>query len=62
MKLKLCSNVIADGCTQDSGTFTQYAGPVYQKRGECGEATAIMKTSSGASTALIDAVRGATAC
>ncbi|MEU9010288.1 hypothetical protein AB0D12_10965 [Streptomyces sp. NPDC048479] len=61
-ELKLCSNIIADGCTQDSGAFTQYAGPVHQKRGGCGEVTAIMKTSSGASTALIDAVRGTTAC
>ncbi|WP_406278140.1 hypothetical protein OHT93_36455 [Streptomyces sp. NBC_00191] len=62
MKIKLCSNWIADGCTQDSGTFSQYAGPVYQKRGGCGKVTAIMTNSASSSTALIDAVRSTTAC
>ncbi|MGK5632002.1 hypothetical protein [Streptomyces sp. URMC 123] len=61
MKIKLCSNYIADGCKEDSGTFSQYAGPVYQKRGGCGKVTAIMK-STASSPALIDAVRGTTAC
>ncbi|MGW6455705.1 hypothetical protein ACWF94_07205 [Streptomyces sp. NPDC055078] len=62
MKIKLCSNYIADGCTTDSGTFSQYAGPVYQTRGGCGKVTAIMKNSASSSTALVDAIRGTTAC
>ncbi|MEU3466026.1 hypothetical protein ABZ721_39575 [Streptomyces sp. NPDC006733] len=62
MKLKLCSNWIADGCAEDTGRFTSYAGPVYRARGGCGKVYAIMKTSAGSSTALIDAIRNATNC
>ncbi|WP_329417484.1 hypothetical protein [Streptomyces sp. NBC_01268] len=62
MKLKLCSNYIDDGCAEDVGNYSQYAGPVYRTRGGCGKVTAIMKNTSTSSTALIDAIRGATTC
>ncbi|WP_406340469.1 hypothetical protein [Streptomyces sp. NBC_00648] len=62
MKLKVCSNYIDDGCAEDVGNYTQYAGPVYRTRGGCGKVTAIMKNSSSSSAALIDAVRSATTC
>ncbi|OPC79217.1 hypothetical protein B4N89_34710 [Embleya scabrispora] len=61
MKLKLCSNWIADGCAEDSGNFSSYAGPVYRARGGCGKVYAIMRTSAGG-TVLIDAIRNATNC
>ncbi|MEU7137639.1 hypothetical protein [Streptomyces sp. NPDC046261] len=62
MKLKLCSNYTAVPCAVNEGTFSQYAGPVFQKKGGCGLVYAIMKTSKSASSAIIDAKRGATAC
>ncbi len=62
MKLKLCSNYTADGCASDEGTFSQYAGPVYRAHGGCGTVTALMKTTSGASTYIINAVRDTTNC
>lgn len=62
MKLKLCSNWIADGCAEDSGYFTQYAGPVYRARGGCGKVYAIMKDTPNSSGAIVDAIRPATVC
>ncbi|MFI6583015.1 hypothetical protein [Embleya sp. NPDC050493] len=62
MKLKLCSNWIADGCAEDVGNFTSYAGPVYRARGGCGKVYAIMKNSAGSGSALVDAIRNATNC
>ncbi|GGP31411.1 hypothetical protein GCM10018980_65520 [Streptomyces capoamus] len=62
MKIKLCSNYTADGCASDSGTFSEYAGPVYRARGGCGEVTALMKNSSSSSTYIINAVRDSTNC
>ncbi|WP_372409237.1 hypothetical protein [Streptomyces luteireticuli] len=62
MKLKLCSNYTAVPCSVDEGTFTKYAGPVYQKKGGCGYVYAIMKRSASASTAIIDRKLSATAC
>ncbi|MFD3652896.1 hypothetical protein [Streptomyces sp. NPDC058620] len=62
MKLKLCSNYTAVACTTDEGNFSQYAGPVFQSKGGCGNVTALMKTSSASTTYLINAVRSATTC
>lgn len=62
MKLKMCSNWIADGCAEDTGYFTQYAGPVYRARGGCGKVYAIMKESQNSSAAIVDAIRAATVC
>ncbi len=62
MKLKLCSNYTSEGCASDEGNFTQYAGPVYRNHGGCGTVTALMKTTSGSSTYIINAVRDTTAC
>ncbi|MFI1104326.1 hypothetical protein [Streptomyces melanogenes] len=62
MKLKMCSNWIADGCAEDTGYFAEYAGPVYRARGGCGKVYAIMKNSSSSTTALVDAIRASTVC
>lgn len=62
MKLKVCSNWIADGCAEDSGYFTQYAGPVYRARGGCGKVYAIMKNSASSTVAIVDAIRASTIC
>ncbi|MHC0431128.1 hypothetical protein ACX6XY_13190 [Streptomyces sp. O3] len=43
LRLKLCSNYTADPCDEDKGTFSSYAGPVYQKRGYCGQTLSQMK-------------------
>ncbi|MFF4224254.1 hypothetical protein ACFYZH_15510 [Streptomyces abikoensis] len=60
MKIKLCSNYTDTPCKSDEGWFSEYAGPVYQDRGGCGDVYAIMKDSAGG--VLIDAKRGATSC
>ncbi|MFJ3717246.1 hypothetical protein [Streptomyces sp. NPDC090057] len=62
MKIKLCSNYTAEGCASDSGTFSEYAGPVYRNHGGCGTVTSLMKTSSSASTYLINNVQDSTNC
>ncbi|MHC0430862.1 hypothetical protein ACX6XY_11815 [Streptomyces sp. O3] len=36
VEARLCSNYTSDGCDTNSGWFSSYAGPVYQKRGYCG--------------------------
>ncbi|MFC8421094.1 hypothetical protein ACFUN7_09475 [Streptomyces sp. NPDC057236] len=56
MKLQLCDNYTSTPCAVDQGTFSSYAGPVWQKPGGCGTVTALMKTSSSASTYLINRV------
>jgi hypothetical protein len=58
MKLQLCDNFTDTPCDVDQGTFSQYAGPVWQKPGGCGTVTALMKTSSTSSTYLINRVAG----
>ncbi|MFF4487206.1 hypothetical protein ACFY0F_12035 [Streptomyces sp. NPDC001544] len=62
MKIKMCSNYIAEGCDSDSGTFSEYAGPVYRNHGGCGEVTSLMKSSSSSSTYIINAIRDTTNC
>ncbi|MFE4370167.1 hypothetical protein ACFRMN_18380 [Streptomyces sp. NPDC056835] len=62
MKLKICPNTVGGACAQDEGNFSQYAGPVRLTNAMCGDITAIMKNTSSSSTALVDAVRGATPC
>ncbi|CAM5669825.1 hypothetical protein [Streptomyces coeruleorubidus] len=56
MKLQLCDNYTNTPCDVDQGTFSQYAGPVWQKPGGCGTVTALMKASSSSSTYLINRV------
>jgi hypothetical protein len=56
MKLQLCDNYTDTPCSVDQGTFSQYAGPVWQKPGGCGTVTALMKSSSTSSTYLINRV------
>ncbi|MFF4401767.1 hypothetical protein [Streptomyces sp. NPDC001480] len=62
MKIKLCSNYTAEGCAQDSGTFSEYAGPVYRNHGGCGTVTSLMKSSSSSSTYIINNVQDSTNC
>lgn len=56
MKLQLCDNYTNTPCDVDQGTFSQYAGPVWQKPGGCGTVTALMKASSSSSTYPINRV------
>lgn len=46
MRLKLADNYTATPDVQDSGTFSTYAGPVYQNRGYCGQAYSYMKVGT----------------
>ncbi|MCC3650757.1 hypothetical protein LIX60_04540 [Streptomyces sp. S07_1.15] len=63
MKLQLCDNYTTTPCDTDQGTFSQYAGPVWQEPGGCGKVTALMKTSSSSSTYIINRViNNVTAC
>ncbi|MDI3101944.1 hypothetical protein QJ054_33460 [Streptomyces sp. AN-3] len=43
MRLKLADNYTSTPDVEDSGTFSSYAGPVYQNRGYCGRAYSNMK-------------------
>ncbi|MFI6653575.1 hypothetical protein ACIBI8_39015 [Streptomyces sp. NPDC050529] len=43
MRLKLADNYTDTADVEDSGTFSSYAGPVYQNRGYCGKAYSYMK-------------------
>ncbi|MFF1650546.1 hypothetical protein [Streptomyces sp. NPDC058240] len=45
--VRLSSNYTADPTVQDFGTYSSYAGPLYQKRGYCGTVYSYMKDSSG---------------
>ncbi|WP_328940252.1 hypothetical protein OG259_00050 [Streptomyces sp. NBC_00250] len=54
MKLKICPNTVGATCDVDEGLFSQYAGPVRVTDGWCAQTTALMKTSSGASTYLVN--------
>lgn len=57
MKLKMCENKATNPrCDTDEGTFSDYAGPVHMNN--CPTFTALMKTSSGAGTYLINRVFG----
>ncbi|MEU9287451.1 hypothetical protein AB0D57_22695 [Streptomyces sp. NPDC048275] len=56
MKLELCDNYTATPCEVDQGTFSQYAGPVWQEPGGCGKVTALMKDSSSSTTYIINRV------
>lgn len=47
MGVRLRSNYTADPAVEDFGTYSTYAGPVYQKRGYCGTVYSYMKDSSG---------------
>jgi hypothetical protein len=47
MGVRLRSNYTADPAAEDFGTYSSYAGPVYQKRGYCGTVYSYMKNSSG---------------
>jgi hypothetical protein len=56
MKLQLCDNFTDTPCDVDQGTFSHFAGPVWQRPGGCGTVTALMETSSTATTYLINRV------
>lgn len=43
MRLKLADNYTSTPDVEDSGTFSSYAGPLYQNRGYCGTAYSNMK-------------------
>lgn len=60
MGVRLRSNYTADAPDEDFGAYSQYAGPVYQKRGYCGKAYAYMEASNG--TVLVDAIRTVGSC
>ncbi|MFF9805721.1 hypothetical protein ACF1G5_11390 [Streptomyces coeruleorubidus] len=46
MGIRLKDNYTDTPHTEDFGTYSTYAGPVYQKRGYCGEAYSYMKSGS----------------
>ncbi|MFK0147422.1 hypothetical protein ACIQUZ_20280 [Streptomyces griseus] len=46
MGIRLKDNYTATPDVQDFGTFSSYAGPVYQNRGYCGQAYSYMKAGS----------------
>jgi hypothetical protein len=60
MGVRLSSNYTADAPKEDFGAYSQYAGPVYQKRGYCGEAYAYMENSNG--KVMVDALRTVGSC
>ncbi|MFE1855396.1 hypothetical protein [Streptomyces sp. NPDC059489] len=60
MGVRLRSNYTADAPAEDFGTFSTYAGPVYQKRGYCGTVYSYMKDSSG--KAVVDNTQTIGAC
>ncbi|MGW7821383.1 hypothetical protein ACWGLF_25335 [Streptomyces puniciscabiei] len=63
MKIKLCSNYIAEGCASDAGVYSQYAGPVYRNHGGCGSVTSLMSSSTSSSAPLlVNNVTDATNC
>ncbi len=63
MKIKLCSNYIAEGCASDSGVYSQYAGPVYRNHGGCGTVTSLMSsTTSSSAPLLVNNVQDSTNC
>ncbi|MER5401426.1 hypothetical protein [Streptomyces sp. NPDC002599] len=47
MGIRLKDNYTATADTEDFGAFSQYAGPVYQNKGYCGEAYSYMEEASG---------------
>ncbi|MFJ4439783.1 hypothetical protein [Streptomyces sp. NPDC088923] len=59
MRLKLSDNYTATPDVEDSGTFSQYAGPLYQNKGYCGQTYSYMKIGS---TVVVDNYMGIGAC
>ncbi|WP_338673410.1 hypothetical protein V1460_10100 [Streptomyces sp. SCSIO 30461] len=60
MGVRLNDNYTSTAATQDFGSYSTYAGPVYQKRGYCGTVYSYMKSSSGA--VVIDNVQTVGSC
>ncbi|MBM9508041.1 hypothetical protein ITX44_26515 [Streptomyces sp. KK5PA1] len=57
MKIQLCENkATSPRCDVDQGNYSDYAGPVFMNN--CPTVTALMKTTSGSSSYIINAVRG----
>lgn len=46
MRLKLSTNYTSIPDVEDSGTFSSYAGPLYQNRGYCGQTYSYMKVGT----------------
>ncbi|MEU9084675.1 hypothetical protein [Streptomyces sp. NPDC048357] len=59
MGVRLKDNYTSTPDTQDFGTFTTYAGPVYQNKGWCGTVYSYMKK---AGQVVVDHTRGVGAC
>ncbi|MFE7976740.1 hypothetical protein [Streptomyces shenzhenensis] len=47
MGVRLKDNYTATADTEDFGAFSQYAGPVYQSKGYCGQAYSYMEDATG---------------
>lgn len=60
MGVRLNDNYTSTPATQDFGSYSSYAGPVYQKRGYCGTVYSYMKSSSGA--VVVDNVQTVGSC
>lgn len=59
MGIRLKDNYTDTPHTENFGTFSTYAGPVYQNRGWCGEVYSYMKKGG---SVVIDTVRGVGSC
>ncbi|MFB8208288.1 hypothetical protein [Streptomyces sp. NPDC056010] len=59
MRLKLSDNYTATPDVEDSGTFSSYAGPLYQNRGYCGQTYSYMKVGT---KVVVDNYLGIGAC
>ncbi|MEV5352909.1 hypothetical protein AB0N88_19635 [Streptomyces sp. NPDC093516] len=59
MGIRLKDNFTDTPHAEDFGTYSTYAGPVYQKRGGCGEAYSYMKSGS---TVVVDNVYEMSGC
>lgn len=59
MGVRLCDDYTDTPCDEDFGTYSQYAGPVYQNKGYCGYVYSYMEISG---KAVVDAKRGSTPC
>ncbi|MFJ9855419.1 hypothetical protein [Streptomyces sp. NPDC101150] len=60
MGIRLNDNYTATPAVEDFGTYSTYAGPVYQNRGYCGTVYSYMKQPNG--TVVVDNKLGVGAC
>ncbi|MFC8079710.1 hypothetical protein ACFUN8_29750 [Streptomyces sp. NPDC057307] len=64
MGVRLNDNYTDTPSVQDFGSFSTYAGPVYQNKGYCGTVYSYMRSSSSSTggSVVVDASRGSTPC